>query len=82
MVSWSGPGYLGRTGAKLSNGATAYANGTNNCSGGPGWVRTSDLPVKSRLLCQLSYGPSKDGNCGKLLGNLGPVFQTYLNSIE
>ena len=34
--------------------------------GGPGWVRTNDLPVKSWLLCQLSYRPSKLGYFGKL----------------
>ena len=27
------------------------------CSGGPTWVRTRDLPVMSRWLFQLSYGP-------------------------
>lgn len=25
------------------------------CGGSPGWSRTSNLPVNSRLLCQLSY---------------------------
>jgi hypothetical protein len=26
---------------------------------GPGWIRTSDLGIKSPLLCQLSYRPTR-----------------------
>jgi len=26
---------------------------------GPGWIRTSDLGIKSPLLCQLSYRPAE-----------------------
>ena len=61
----SGPCSLNRTTEELSDRPAAEPNSTNNCCGGPGWVRTSDLPVKSRLLCQLSYGPSKVGYFGK-----------------
>ena len=25
------------------------------CAGSPGWTRTNNLPINSRLLCQLSY---------------------------
>ena len=30
-------------------------------SGEPGWNRTTNQQIKSLLLCQLSYGPTKGG---------------------
>ena len=35
-----------------------------------GWARTSDLPVNSRALCQLSYEGLYDGNCSTTIGYL------------
>ena len=32
--------------------------------GGPGGIRTPDLPLRRRLLCPLSYGPTKEAGVG------------------
>ena len=39
-------------------------------NGGHTWVRTKDLPIKSRLLYQLSYMPNEEAPDG----NPGPEF--------
>src|SRR5438270_11887879 len=45
-------------------------------AGGPSWIRTSDLLIKSQLLYRLSYGPTLTGrlpspaSAGKAVGEM------------
>src|SRR4029453_15054792 len=68
------------------NSKIAEESGGGEREGSPVWTRTKNLPVNSRLLCQLSYGgPSRPGDpdystgrppAGAGGGTGGPVHQT------
>jgi hypothetical protein len=44
-------------------------------NGGRGWNRTTNLSIKSRMLCQLSYASVK--RKGRMLGNIQEIGRSF-----
>lgn len=47
----------------------------------PNWTRTNNLPINSRLLCQLSYGGSSFRFGPRFPGLLGARCGTYISAL-